>query len=500
MLAKFGKRIQPPWDIRIVLFLTFMLSAITGSVTMPYLGLVTLQVMESSLGLFLLLDVLINMVEFLVYEYLLRKMQSALKFIRDKHPHWQYAAQRLVRYKRTFLLVYYPWMMFLTAILMLSTLLLGQVNYKIYDVIRITIGGVAYATFSFTPSFFILNKLLDRWFGATVLELYQNDETIAEKGSLTAMSIQERFFIPFTLGSASLVILVVMSLVRSIRLEQVGLITSFILFFWIALYFYHGNTHPTITNILTQTRALVLSKTVSKDLVTTDSLDEIGELVFLNNKLTHRIRASSEAAIIIARDLSALVEQYSGSFESLQHITHEISSAVSALSESTVAIADSVNEVTTSFATLQQHLHKYRQDVIMFSRELHDLMLTLRILSLNAHIEASRAGDARSKDNPRSFTVIAEMVHDITRQVAGLNKGLQSSLNTFQKYIYDHANKNIQRLEGVSQGITDFSSQFEEAAASVEEETAIISRLQDDLQVVLDVSERLYEELALLRL
>ncbi len=79
-----------------------------------------------------------------------------------------------------------------------------------------------------------------------------------------------------------------------------------------------------------------------------------------------------------------------------------------------------------------------------------------------------------------------------------LNKKLHSSLETFQKSIFDHATENIDRLENSSQIISDFSSRFEETAASVEEETAIIGRLKDDLDILLNAAEKLRKELALL--
>ncbi len=448
--------------------------------------------------LFILLDITANVIEFMVYEFLLRKMMTTLKSLQVNEKNWLPSANKLLQYKKIFLLIYFPWTALITTVLMLTSISLANVNYDLANTIRVTLGGVAYALFTFTPSFFIIDGLIDRWYGRTLFHLFETTDLKEHGANLISLSIRERFFIPMMVGSASLVTMVVMSLVQAVTLEQIMLIISFIVFFWITGYLYHRSTLPTIQSIITQTSSLLQGGQLADETVTTDSLDEIGELLLLNNHLIRKIRFSSQETFNVASELTTLVEQYSESFESLQHITEEINKAIATLSKATIEIAESVNEVAASFSQLEKQMERYRGEVSTFSRGLRDLMMTLRILSLNAHIEASRVGITSSTENPKAFVVIAETVHEITQQVVELNKKLHSSLETFQKSIFDHATENIDRLENSSQIISDFSSRFEETAASVEEETAIIGRLKDDLDILLNAAEKLRKELALL--
>ncbi len=83
------------------------------------------------------------------------------------------------------------------------------------------------------------------------------------------------------------------------------------------------------------------------------------------------------------------------------------------------------------------------------------------------------------------------MVHDIAKRVATLNQELQESLETFQVTIYEGIDEVTKRMESSTEVIKEFSSRFEETAASVEEETAIIMKLQEELEELVKVTESL---------
>ncbi len=223
-------------------------------------------------------------------------MQRAVRGIETDPTNWEFYARQFMHNKKLSLWIWFPWAAVLTTILIIAVIILGDLRYDLANTIRVIIGGNAFTLFFYVPSFFIIDKMIDRWYGSEIFRRYLDlpPEKRNTESLLMSLSIREKYFLPFMIGSLSLVVLLISSLTRTILIDQLVLIIFLVLFYWLSMYLYHRGTYPTIIDVIQQTRSMVFNETTaSNSFVETDSLGEIGRLVQFQSYLTQKIIVSS---------------------------------------------------------------------------------------------------------------------------------------------------------------------------------------------------------------
>ena len=204
-----------------------------------------------------------------------------------------------------------------------------------------------------------------------------------------------------------------------------------------------------------------------------------GPLAILINKILE----TSAMAIKSLKETSELMTQISVEIASLAEETNAatevVASSTTNLTKGTNQQADAVLQVAEVMEILQGELNDVVDTIAKNSTEAEEIAQMTHILSLNASIEASRAGESA-----RGFVVIAENV----RKLASDSKRSAEEINRVVKVVTESFGENFSEVKG---RIEEVSSLAEENAASTEEISASIQELAANMERLAEAAQNL---------
>ena len=122
------------------------------------------------------------------------------------------------------------------------------------------------------------------------------------------------------------------------------------------------------------------------------------------------------------------------------------------------------------------------QKMAMIVNIITDISDRINLLSLNAAIEAARAGDAG-----RGFAVVADEISKLADNTASSVKEIVSLIHVTEEDVQkgnEMVSETVKRISGIIAGIADIRLMVEEVTGSAQKQTAVNSRIRSDLSHV----------------
>jgi methyl-accepting chemotaxis protein len=222
------------------------------------------------------------------------------------------------------------------------------------------------------------------------------------------------------------------------------------------------------------------------------------------------VRDSSQRMITLGEELSKGIESVAAGCNNITDSIEKVSTAVSSgvtQADNTVSKMESVN---TANAELIKEVQTITSRVSMISSSLgviKDIAEQTNLLSLNASIEAARAGDAG-----RGFTVVADAIRKLAGQASGSVKDINSVIQTITTDIKsltmvtarardevtsstDSIHELQQTFHKIAKEVQSVAAEIEDIAAASQEVSAgtheVVNSMSSTTESVAEVSRQL---------
>ena len=186
-----------------------------------------------------------------------------------------------------------------------------------------------------------------------------------------------------------------------------------------------------------------------------------------------KVVSVTKVATDVTADVSAKIES--------KRVGAQVLRALDELRSSVTSVADRASSSAALVGGLEETLQRVNRAVdtlgsscgaiVQVSDDIRDIAEQTNLLALNATIESARAGDAG-----RGFAVVANEVKELAGQAGQATQSIATQTDAIREQVRTVADL-MQSVDGAIQGVADNSSNV---AASVEEQAAVVSALQDD--------------------
>jgi methyl-accepting chemotaxis protein len=165
--------------------------------------------------------------------------------------------------------------------------------------------------------------------------------------------------------------------------------------------------------------------------------------------------------------------------------TQQMSIAATEISQQVGATSNQATQATNQSEAAKEtvsRLFETAEDISNVINIIREITEQTKLLALNAHIEASRAGDAG-----RGFSVVANQVKDLARQTAKATDDITTKIESLQKAVKQSSTS----FDMISNSIAEVSNASQSMAAAVEEQTVTLQDISQSLSSVSHDSEQL---------
>ncbi|MCH5340296.1 MAG: cache domain-containing protein [Acetatifactor sp.] len=188
-------------------------------------------------------------------------------------------------------------------------------------------------------------------------------------------------------------------------------------------------------------------------------------------------------------EISDSVENLSGHSEKILVTNNEAMTSMNEILESSKKSVGAVNDIATQISQTN--------DVIMQIHQAVELILSIseqtNLLSLNASIEAARAGDAG-----RGFAVVAEEIRHLSEQSAEgaeMIKNLAGAITEKSQESVNLADKVYALIRAEQESVSMTQQKYEELSTEIEDSVTEIRAIADRTDHLTDYKERVIEKM-----
>lgn len=257
-------------------------------------------------------------------------------------------------------------------------------------------------------------------------------------------------------------------------------------------------------------RLTVISEDISKgDLgvdINIDTNDEIGKLATAFKHMVDNLTEHMNEVKNGAENISSACRQLQGSSENLSSATNEQASVTEQIScnmqemnatlqqtnEKGVVIKNETTDINDKMVTLREGAKEATELQIMIAdkvAQIDEIAMQVRILSLNAAVEAARAGDYG-----KGFAVVAAEIQKLSDNTAIISKSINDLANQSKDRSLDASlivNDIAEALTNLKRNVVDISNNTDEQAQGVAQVTNGTNHLTQGIQNVAANSEEL---------
>lgn len=180
----------------------------------------------------------------------------------------------------------------------------------------------------------------------------------------------------------------------------------------------------------------------------------------------------------------ALAKETAQVAASVAAATHEMTGSIQDIARSMAMTRDNVqtvsNETTTATKFIDQ-MAAAAQSMGEIVTLINAISSQINLLSLNAAIEAARAGDAG-----RGFSVVADEVKKLANQTSQSTEKIVSEINGMQK-ISENVAHTLIRIKDLVEGVMESANTV---AAATEEQSAVTNDIANNVMMVSDLVNR----------
>ncbi|MHA2336264.1 MAG: methyl-accepting chemotaxis protein [Candidatus Hodarchaeales archaeon] len=222
------------------------------------------------------------------------------------------------------------------------------------------------------------------------------------------------------------------------------------------------------------------------DISTTPRSDEIGILMNSHSGMLSFLRpviSSTEGLtmklVSASHDLASSSEQVNASSEELSAIAQQIAKLAQ----------DQAKQVELSMGhlkNLNQNFHEKVKKIDETSSLITSIQEEINILSLNASIEAVRAGDYG-----RGFAVVAQSIKKLSEDTKSSIVAIEGSIKDLTVSLTNAIENLMDNFYSLSSNATEYSTQSEEAGAATEEQSASLEEITATAQDLASLSNNL---------
>lgn len=165
-------------------------------------------------------------------------------------------------------------------------------------------------------------------------------------------------------------------------------------------------------------------------------------------------------------------------FSTVATSTNEMFEAINSIARQMTQTQDTVNRAVTEFQTVQtdfNQLHESSEKISEVIGFISEIANRTNLLSLNASIEAARAGDAG-----RGFSIVAEEVKKLAAQTGKATDSISEQVQGVQ----DAIKRSVGSIENISATVTQINQSNIMVAAAVEEQTNSTKEIANSVQYI----------------
>ncbi len=216
-----------------------------------------------------------------------------------------------------------------------------------------------------------------------------------------------------------------------------------------------------------------------------------GKIVSDYNQFITQLHARVLFSLDSAHQLESFFNDLNNQVEQLVRAQEDIAKSMEFTTTGVQHQSEALQEITTLLNDVQDTFAQLFQQATSISHDITQLTTQIRIISLNARIEAARGHDAHGA----TITFIAQRITQLSQQVKQLQEQLQEQFNQRLQEYSQKFDDVIRRINDVQEIARDNAASSEEVSASVEEATATLHATREEAQSLSELLANLIKEL-----